>query len=81
MKEKKQLIKRIIFSVLLLLTIFVSFTNCDLPDYDPKVYVTASGRSYHRHSCSYIKRAKTVYWIYKSEAEAQGYNPCNVCKP
>lgn len=73
--------KRIIYFSVLLLSLMLCFTNCKLFGFDYKVYVTKTGGSYHTHSCTYIKKAKNVYWLYKSEAEAQGYNPCSVCKP
>ena len=74
-------IKRII-SVLFLFTILFCFTNCDFSgDSGYTVYVTASGSCYHEYSCRYIKRAKKVYSMSKSEAKSKGYRSCSVCKP
>jgi len=42
------------------------------------VWVTASGKKYHRQDCRY---AKTATPITRAEAEAKGLTPCKVCKP
>lgn len=43
------------------------------------VYVTSSGRKYHRETCGYVAGKKTTA-ILKSEAE-RTIEPCSVCKP
>jgi hypothetical protein len=43
------------------------------------VYVTKSGKKYHRAGCSSL--SKSAIPMTKSEAEAKGYTPCARCKP
>ena len=43
------------------------------------VYVTRTGEKYHRSDCRYLRRSKIPKK--KSEAIAEGYEPCKVCKP
>lgn len=47
------------------------------------VYVTSSGKGkrYHREGCSALSRSKGLIALTRSEAEAQGYTPCQKCKP
>jgi hypothetical protein len=46
---------------------------------DYTVYITRTGERYHRGSCHHLRRSKIA--IKKSEAIAQGYTPCKVCRP
>lgn len=41
------------------------------------VYVTASGKKYHRNGCQYLKSVAASYSI--TEAEQKGYSPCSRC--
>ena len=43
------------------------------------VYITRTGRKYHRGSCSYLRKSKIP--ISLKEACARGYTPCSRCKP
>ena len=43
------------------------------------VYITKSGKKYHRSTCSYLSKSKTA--ISLKDAKAQGYTPCSRCKP
>ena len=43
------------------------------------VYVTRTGKKYHRSSCRYA--ANAVKSMPRSEAEALGYEACKVCNP
>lgn len=43
------------------------------------VYITNYGEKYHTGSCRYLSKSKIA--ISKSEAIAQGYEACKVCKP
>lgn len=43
------------------------------------VYITDTGGKYHRSGCRYLKKSKHA--ISLSDAKAQGYTPCKVCKP
>ena len=43
------------------------------------VYITNTGKKYHRSSCSYLKKSKSAISV--SSAKAQGYTPCSRCNP
>ncbi|RRA90395.1 hypothetical protein [Paenimyroides viscosum] len=43
------------------------------------VYVTKTGKKYHKGSCRYLKNSKKE--IEKSKAKESGYTACAVCKP
>ena len=43
------------------------------------VYVTKTGKKYHRATCRYLSRSKIS--ISLKDAKAKGYTPCSVCKP
>lgn len=45
------------------------------------VYVTASGKKYHKQSCRTIARSKQVTALTVEQARARGYEPCKVCHP
>ena len=42
------------------------------------VYITRTGKKYHRGSCSYLRSSKTP--ISLTDAK-RGYSPCSVCNP
>lgn len=44
-----------------------------------QVYVTASGKKYHRSDCTYLSKSKQS--ISLSDAKSKGYSPCSKCKP
>ena len=44
---------------------------------DPIVYLTATGKCYHRDGCRYLSKSKIA--IRLSKAKAEGYRPCSVC--
>ena len=46
---------------------------------DIVVYVTRTGKKYHRVDCSSLSKSKIP--IKLSEAKARGYTPCQRCKP
>jgi micrococcal nuclease len=46
---------------------------------DTAVYVTNSGKKYHRDSCSSLSRSKIA--IPLEDAVSSGYEPCGICKP
>lgn len=48
---------------------------------DDIVYVTKSGKKYHRQDCRTIARSKGVVSMTRSQAEAQGLSACKVCNP
>jgi septal ring factor EnvC (AmiA/AmiB activator) len=43
------------------------------------VYVTNTGKKYHRDGCQYLSRSRIP--IKLSEAKDQGYTPCSKCSP
>ena len=43
------------------------------------VYITYTGKKYHKSSCSYLNQSKTAINI--NSAKSQGYTPCSRCKP
>ena len=50
------------------------------PDADKiTVYVTKSGKKYHKKGCQHLRRSSRA--ISLSEAVAKGYEPCSRCKP
>jgi hypothetical protein len=43
------------------------------------VYITHTGKKYHRVWCRFLKKSK--FAISKSEAIRLGYTPCKICRP
>ncbi len=43
------------------------------------VYITKTGKKYHRDGCRYLKKSQIA--ISLQEAESEGYEPCSVCDP
>lgn len=43
------------------------------------VYVTSSGKKYHRSGCQFLSKSKIT--ISLTDAKSQGYTPCSVCDP
>ena len=43
------------------------------------VYITKTGKKYHRDGCRYLSKSKIS--ISLSDAESEGYGPCSVCNP
>lgn len=43
------------------------------------VYITKTGKKYHRENCGHLSKSKIK--ISKSDAIAQGFEPCKNCKP
>lgn len=46
---------------------------------DVIVYVTASGKKYHRADCYHLRKSRIPMKL--SEVKARGYQPCSHCKP
>ncbi|MDR2375922.1 MAG: thermonuclease family protein [Treponema sp.] len=46
---------------------------------DSTVYVTNTGKKYHREDCGSLSRSKIA--LSMADATGSGYEPCNVCKP
>ena len=52
------------------------------PAVDPQtvtVYVTKTGKKYHREGCRSLSRSKIPMTL--KEAKAKGYTPCSTCRP
>ena len=43
------------------------------------VYITKTGKKYHRANCRYLSRSKIPTSL--KDAKANGYTPCSVCNP
>lgn len=43
------------------------------------VYVTRTGKRYHRDGCRYLATSRIP--ISLKDAQAKGYTPCKVCRP
>jgi hypothetical protein len=53
--------------------------HCGAQAVDLTVYITQTGRSYHRDGCPWLERSRIP--IALSEAAALGYAPCRTCDP
>jgi endonuclease YncB( thermonuclease family) len=45
----------------------------------PTVYITDTGKKYHRDGCNSLSRTKHAVSL--ADAQSQGYGPCQNCKP
>lgn len=63
--------------ITLLLTLFLTFLIVNV--FSQTVYVTNTGAKYHKEGCRYLSKSKIA--INLSDAIAQGYGACKVCKP
>jgi hypothetical protein len=43
------------------------------------VYITKSGKAYHRESCTTLKKSKIQITL--GEAVERGFVPCKICRP
>jgi micrococcal nuclease len=60
----------------ILLLFAVAITACSE---ESVVYITETGRKYHREGCRYLERSKIP--IHLSTAFSMGYEPCGHCNP
>lgn len=63
-------------------TITVNKTASQVKTSDPvnqTVYITKTGKAYHKDGCRYLSNSKIA--ILLSDAKANGYKPCSICKP
>ena len=53
------------------------------PEYVPAeiVYITVSGRKYHREDCQTIANSKSVECVSPEKARENGYEACMICVP
>ena len=70
----KRLFGSLIAGILLLFA--VTITACSE---ESVVYITETGRKYHREGCRYLERSKIP--ILLSTAVSMGYEPCGHCNP
>ena len=75
-----------VFSMLLAVVMLFALVVPTLAAYtssndDYTVYVTPSGKKYHRQSCPTLANSKTVIAMSRSEAIASGRTACKDCKP
>jgi hypothetical protein len=52
------------------------------PQTQPKgqtVYITRTGKKYHRENCRYLSQSK--FSMSLKDAKAKGYTACSVCRP
>ena len=54
-----------------------STSNTNKKTNSATVYVTRTGKKYHKDGCSYLKDSKIAKQL--SEATSQGYTPCSRC--
>lgn len=57
----------------------VTVKSASSPSNSSVVYITDTGKKYHRSGCSSLRKSK--HSISLSNARAQGYTPCARCKP
>jgi micrococcal nuclease len=69
--------KNIAYILLLLLFASAPSLKSEVPQ-DVVVYITNTGRMYHRETCSYLSSSKIA--IFLAEA-VKSYVPCSVCNP
>jgi hypothetical protein len=50
-----------------------------LPDEDVTVYVTKTGKKYHKEGCQHLRRGRIPSKL--NTAKTSGYTPCSRCKP
>lgn len=43
------------------------------------VYITRTGKKYHRDGCRYLKNSRIPVSL--KDAKTQGYTPCSICRP
>lgn len=59
--------------------IFASPTVLAAQTKNETVYITRTGKKYHRDGCRSLNRSRIP--IKRSDAAAQGYGACKVCRP
>jgi hypothetical protein len=82
------LLTRFLVTLLLLLAVPVQPLSFSAPQASPQraeepkaqtVYVTRTGKRYHREKCRYLASSKIPMTL--KDAKAHGYTPCKVCRP
>ena len=61
--------------------LFVFLTTLIFASSSVNVYVTPTGKKYHKRNCKTIAKSKTVTTLTIESAKKKGYTPCKVCNP
>src|SRR2546426_324750 len=86
--KMKRCLQKILTVILLATPIFAPGTSLVAQQPAPKraeepktqtVYITRTGKRYHRDGCRYLASSKIPMTL--KDAKAQGYTPCKVCRP
>jgi micrococcal nuclease len=72
-------IKLKLFLIPLFLISLMGFLLAQAADGETTVYVTNSGKRYHREDCTSLQRSKIALNL--ADAVKSGYGPCSICKP
>jgi hypothetical protein len=83
------LMRRLVIVIATLLTLLAAPTvvlpqEQPAPQQQPQtkeqtVYITKTGKKYHRATCRYLSRSKIATSL--KDARANGYSACSVCRP
>lgn len=86
--KKDSLIKIMFSAETVSVTTFNSFkinmdknTETEKTEENITVYITKTGKKYHRASCQYVKNKVTVFTLSLENAKLSGYTPCSKCLP
>jgi hypothetical protein len=88
MKSNKGYLPRLLLSVLFIAGSAMAFISVPGPvnaqsvysdRKEAVVYITKTGKKYHRAGCRYLKHSHMK--VSKEEAIAEGYTACKVCRP
>ena len=74
--------KAVVVFLLLTMPIFLFYgETASGPETEPGVivYVSSTGRSYHRDACRFLQQSKIAITL--ADALRSGYNPCSACRP
>ncbi|MDN5214966.1 hypothetical protein QQ020_22995 [Fulvivirgaceae bacterium BMA12] len=66
-------------SVKYCLLLFLLISCAQIQTEAQTVYITKTGRKYHKETCRYLNHSK--YPLTLSKAKERGYEACKVCKP
>lgn len=77
----KKVFSLLLAAVMLFALVVPTLAAYTVSDDDYTVYVTPSGKKYHRQTCPTLANSKTVIAMSRSEAIASGRTACKDCKP
>jgi hypothetical protein len=87
-ENKMKPLTRFLVTLLLSLAALIQPLSTGAPQASPRraeepkaqtVYVTRTGKRYHREACRYLASSKIPMTL--KDAKAHGYTPCKVCRP